>query len=103
MDEHFAKLEKFTQPAFVVRMHNEQNNIRKMVTRAHTIKDTDFVVSACAIVELLTVFIILLMLLTKIELFYEAMLFTALASFIVVYMIYLLRDMNVMRWAIKYR
>ncbi|MEI7589992.1 MAG: hypothetical protein WCJ49_01540, partial [Deltaproteobacteria bacterium] len=84
MNDFFAvfETEKLIQPPFITRMKNEQSNIRKSIIRIHTIRETDFVVSAYAIVELLVLFLIVGMLVIKIEPFYEAVFFTVLVSFV---------------------
>ena len=94
MDDHFAGLESMIQPNFLTRMKNEQANIRRMIIRVDNIRDLSFVQSAYAIVEALAFFVIFGLLILKVEPFYEALFFTLLVSFLLVYMIFLIRDLD---------
>ena len=94
MDDHFAELESSIQPNFLTRMKNEQANIRRMVIRVDNIRDLSFVQSAYAIVEALAFFVVFGLLILKVEPFYEAMFFTMLVSFLLVYMIFLIKDLD---------
>ncbi len=95
MGDYFVELEKEgVQAGFIIKMKNEQNNIRKAILRIHTIRDTDFIASAYAIVEALAFFIILGMILIKIDPFYESLFFTILVTFLLSYMIFLIKDLD---------
>jgi hypothetical protein len=94
MNDYFAEFETLTQANFVARMKQEQNNLRKLITRIHTIRETTFVQSAYTIVEALSFFLILGMIFLKLEPFYESVFFVALVSLIVLYMIFLIKDLD---------
>ena len=95
MNEFFIELEKEgVQAGFIVRMKAEQNNLRKIVIRIHTIRDTDFIASAYAIVEALGIAISVGMILTKIEPFYQSLFFTMLVTFLISYMFFLIKDLD---------
>ena len=94
MNEYFAEFETLTQANFVTRMKQEQNNLRKLITRIHTIRETTFVQSAYTIVEALSFFLIMGMIFLKLEPFYESVFFVALVSLIVLYMIFLIKDLD---------
>jgi predicted membrane chloride channel (bestrophin family) len=94
MNEYFAKLESVAQATFINRMKQEQSNIRKFIIRIHTIRETSFVQSAYAIVEALAFFLVIGLILLKLEPFYEAMFFVTIVSFLVLYMIFLIRDLD---------
>lgn len=95
MNEFFIDLEKEgVQAGFITRMKTEQNNLRKMVIRIHTIRDTDFISSAYAIVEALGFAITLGMIITKIEPFYQSVFFTLLVTFLISYMFFLIKDLD---------
>lgn len=87
MNDYFAEFENS-------RMKQEQSNIRKIVTRIHTIRETSFVQSAYAIVEALTFFLITGLLILKLEPFYESVFFSLVVSFLVLYMLYLIKDLD---------
>lgn len=94
MNDYFAEFETLTQANFVTRMKQEQNNLRKLITRIHTIRETTFVQSAYTIVEALSFFLIMGMIFLKLEPFYESVFFVALVSLIVLYMIFLIKDLD---------
>jgi len=75
-------------------MKNEQSVIRKAVLRIHTIRDTEFVQSAYAIVEALGFAIAFGMILIRIEPFYESLFFTVLVTFLIAYMFFLIKDLD---------
>ena len=94
MDDYFAEFESIIQPNFLTRMKNEQSNLRRMVIRVDNIRDLSFIQSAYAIAELLTIFVITGLLVLKVEPFYEAVSFALLISFLFVYMILLIKDLD---------
>jgi hypothetical protein len=94
MNNYFAQFEPLTQANFLTRMKNEQSNLRKMIIRIDNIRDLNFIQSAYAIVEVLVFFIVAGLLLMKLEPFYESLFFTGLVSFIVLYMLLLIRDLD---------
>lgn len=95
MNDFFADLDKEgIQPNYLIKMKNEQNNIRKILMRIDTIRDTQFVGSGYAIVESMGVLITIGLILIRIEPFYASLLFTLLVSFLILYMISLIRDLD---------
>jgi hypothetical protein len=95
MNDFFIEFEKEgIQANYIIRMENEQSTIRKMVLRIHTIRDTDFIQSAYAIVEALGFALALGMVITKIEPFYDSMFFTILVTFLISYMFFLIKDLD---------
>ena len=95
MNPLFVALEgEGVQANYIIRMKNEQSVIRKIVLRIKTIRDTEFVQSAYAIVEALGAAITLGMVLIRIEPFYEALFFTVLVTFLIAYMFFLIKDLD---------
>lgn len=94
MNDYFANLESIMQAGPLSRMKNEQGILRKMILRIDYIRDTSFIQSAYAIVEILALFQIGGLLILKIEPFYESMFFTLLVSFLLLYMIFLIKDLD---------
>jgi len=95
MNDVFVDMEKEgVQANYIIKMKNEQSNIRKIILRAHAIRDTEFIASAYAIVEALAFFLTLGLILIKVEPFYESLFFTTLVTFLVTYMIVLIRDLD---------
>ena len=93
-NSHFAALEAQTQPAFISRIKQEQHNIRKAITRIHTISETSFIASGYAIAEGTSALLIISILLTKFEPFMESMFFFVPVVYLFVYMIALIRDLD---------
>jgi hypothetical protein len=95
MNDFMIALEKEgVQANFIIKMENEQNTLRKIILRIHTIRDTNFIASAYAIVETLGIAIAIGMIFIKIEPFYESLIVTVLITFLISYMIYLIKDLD---------
>lgn len=93
--DYFATFEKAgVAPTFIVRMKNEQNNLRKLIIRVDNIRDTTFIASAYAVVEVLSLFLVVGMIILSIEPFHEALFFTILVTFLVSYMLSLIKDLD---------
>lgn len=94
MNDYFAHFESIMQANFLARMKNEQSTLRRMIIRVDNIRDMSFIQSAYAIAELLAFFVITGLLILKVEPFYEVLFFTMLVSFLLIYMIFLIRDLD---------
>ena len=95
MNDFFVEFDQDgIQPAYIIKMKNEQNNIRKMILRVDTIRDTDFIGSAYAIVEAMGFLTAIGLILIKIEPFYASLFFTLLVTFLISYMVFLINDLD---------
>jgi antibiotic biosynthesis monooxygenase (ABM) superfamily enzyme len=95
MNDYFIELDKEGVAApYVVKMKNEQSNIRKMILRIDTVRDTDFIGSAYAIVEAMGFLTAVGLIIMKIEPFYASLFFTLLVTFLISYMVFLIRDLD---------
>jgi len=95
MNEFFIEIDKEGVPApYIVKMKNEQNNIRKMIMRIDTIRDTSFISSAYAIVEAMGFLVAVGLIVMKIEPFYASLFFTLLVTFLIAYMVFLIKDLD---------
>ncbi len=94
MDNYFAQFESLMQANFLSRMKNEQSNLRKMILRVDNIRDLNFIGSAYLALEVLGVFLIIGLLLLKMNPFYESMFFTLIVSFLIIYMTLLIKDLD---------
>jgi hypothetical protein len=95
MNDFFVELDKEgIIPAYIVKMKNEQNNIRKLILRVDTIRDTDFIGSAYAIVEAMGFLTGLGLIMIKIEPFYASLFVTLLVTFLISYMVFLIVDLD---------
>jgi hypothetical protein len=95
MNDYFIALDKEgIQANYIIKMKNEQNNIRKIIMRIDTIRDTEFVGSAYAIVEAMGFLTVSGLLLIKIEPFYASLFMTMLITFLISYMFLLIKDLD---------
>jgi len=91
---YFAAFESSAQATFVTRMKQEQHAIRRNITRIHTVSETSFISSGYAIAEGISVLVLLSIILTKLDPFYESMFFVVPVAYLLVYMIALIRDLD---------
>jgi hypothetical protein len=95
MNHFFIELDKEgIQAGYIIKMKNEQNNLRKMILRIDTIRDTDFVGSAYTILEAMGFLIGFCLLIIKIEPFYASLFFTLVVTFLISYMFLLIKDLD---------
>ena len=95
MNDFFIDLDKEGVPApYIVKMKNEKNNIRKIILIIDTVRDTDFIGSAYAIVEAMGFLTAVGLIVMKIEPFYASLFFTLLVTFLIAYMVFLIRDLD---------
>ena len=95
MNEYFIEFEKEgIQANYIIKMKNEQNSLRKMIMRIDTIRATDFVGSAYAIVEAMGGLTVIGLLIIKIEPFYASLFLTLIITFLISYMFMLIKDLD---------
>ena len=95
MNHFFIELDKEgIQAGYIIKMKNEQNNLRKMILRIDTIRDTEFIGSAYAILEAMGFLIGCCLLIIKIEPFYASLFFTLVVAFLISYMFMLIEDLD---------
>jgi hypothetical protein len=93
-NNYFLSFENQTQANFIARLKQEQNLLRKIINRVHTIRETSFCGTGYAITEIITFFLTLGMIFIKIEPFYESIFFISFVSFILIYMIFFIKDLD---------
>ena len=95
MNDFLIEIDKEGVPVpYIAKMKNDQGNIRKMIMRMDTIRDTSFISSAYAIVEAMGFLVALGLIVMKIELFYASLFFTLLVTFLIAYMVFLIKDLD---------
>lgn len=82
------------QANYIIKLKNEQNSLRKMIMRIDTIRDTEFVGSAYAIVEAMGFLVAFGLIVIKIEPFYASLFLTSLVTFLIFYMFLLIKDLD---------
>jgi hypothetical protein len=93
-NDEFLAFESQTQANFIVRLKQEQNLIRKMINRIHTIRETSFLGTGYAIAEIITFILVAGLIFIKMDPFYESVFFISFVSFILIYMIYFIKDLD---------
>lgn len=93
-NDDFLAFESQTQVNFIARLKQEQNNIRKMIQRIDTIRDTSFLGTGYAIVEIMASVLIFGFIFIEFVPFYESIFFVSFVSFILIYMIYFIKDLD---------
>lgn len=94
LNDYFLLLEPLTQANFIVRLKNEQNNLRRYISRIHTIRETSFNPAGYAIAEIISTILCIGLIFTKINPYYESIFFVLFVSFILIYMVLLIRDLD---------
>jgi hypothetical protein len=94
MGHHFVALESLTQANFIARLKQEQSNIRRLLIRIHTIRETSFIPSGYIIAETTTVLLLVGLVLAKIDPFYESLFFVSVITFLLRFLGLLIRDLD---------
>jgi hypothetical protein len=95
MNDYFADFEKEgVQAGYIIKMKNEQVSLRKMILRIDTIRETDFIGSAYAILEAMGFLTVTGLIAIKIEPFYASLFVTLLVAFLISYMFMLIKDLD---------
>jgi predicted membrane chloride channel (bestrophin family) len=90
----FAAMEQWTQATLVARLKQEQSNLRRTLTRIHTIRETSFVASGYLLADLITSLLCIGLVLLKIEPFYESLFFVTVIAYLMIYLSMLIRDLD---------
>jgi len=85
-------LEGVTQANFIARLKQEQGNIRRILIRIHTIRETSFIPSGYVIADTTTLLLLIGLVLVKIEPFLESLFFVGVIAFLMRFLGLLIRD-----------
>jgi hypothetical protein len=94
LGNYFSELEPFTQATFIARLKQEQANIRRVMVRIHTVRETSFVSSGYMIAEMTTVLLTIGLVFSKIDPFYESLFFVGVITFLLTFLLLLIRDLD---------
>lgn len=94
LNDYFLEFEKLTQPNFIVRLKQEQHFLRRTIHRIHHIREIDFVSVGYAVVEITSTLLIIGFLFAKIDPFYESLFFVGIVTFLMLYMIALIKELD---------
>jgi hypothetical protein len=89
-----SELDGVIAPNYIVRLKQEHSNIRKVILRIHTIRETDFISSGYLIATTTATLLFVGLALTKIEPFYESLFFVGVVAYLIVFVIMLIRDLD---------
>ena len=90
----FAMMEQWTQGTLVARLKQEQSNLRRTLTRIHSIRETSFISAGYLLADITTVFLCAGLILAKIEPFYESLFFVGIISYLMIFLLILIRDLD---------
>lgn len=94
LNEEFLAFESQTQANFIARLKQEQSALRRTINRIHTIRETSFLGTGYAIAEIITTILVAGFVFIRIDPFYESVFFVSFVSFILVYMIFFIKDLD---------
>jgi len=90
----FAVFDGVAPANYIARLKQEQHNIRRLVLRVHTIRETSFSEAGYAIAEIITAILSLGLVFVRIDPFYESVFFVVFVSFMLIYMVLLIKDLD---------
>lgn len=94
MTHYFVALECLTQANFIARLKQEQSNIRRMIIRIHTVRETSFIPSGYVIAHATTLLLVAGLVLAKIDPFYESLFFVGVITFLLRFLGLLIQDLD---------
>jgi hypothetical protein len=94
LNTHFLAIEQFTQANFIARLKQEQSALRKIIIRIHTIRETDFISSGYFIARSTTILLLFGLAFARIEPFYESLFFVVVVSYLLLFLMFLIRDLD---------
>src|SRR5262245_7594819 len=89
-----AAMETWSQATLVARLKQEQSNLRRVVVRIETIRETAFVSSGYLLADLITIFLCLGLLFAKMKPLYESLFFVTIIAYFMIYLLLLIRDLD---------
>jgi hypothetical protein len=87
-------LEPSTQVSYIVRLKQEQSNLRRTLIRVDTIRETSFVSAGYLLADLITALLCTGLVLINLEPYYESLLFTGVIACLLVYLSLLIPDLD---------
>jgi predicted membrane chloride channel (bestrophin family) len=90
----YARIENDTQANYIVRIKNEMANLSKSIIRVDTIRDTNFIASGYQISISVTALMCIGLIFSKIDPFYESLFFVGVITFLMVFLILLIHDLD---------
>lgn len=92
--DSLAAFEPHVQANYIVRLKQELSQIHRMLVRIHTIRETSFIPSGYIVAECTTLLLIVGLILSKIDPFYESLFFVGVITFLLTFLVVLIRDLD---------
>ncbi len=92
--EDFLKMEKEIIPAGLIRVRNEQSNLKKFINRITVIKETNFAPSVFAMIKLIVIIFIVMYILLHSEPWWGGMIVVGFFSFLLSTVVFLIDDLD---------
>ena len=94
MYEDIIPLEKHIAPPTVIRMKNEQANLRKLLSRVEVIKKTDFIPSVFVSLKAISIIFLAVYCLLTVETWWVGVLLISIFTFVIFSIVFLISDME---------
>jgi predicted membrane chloride channel (bestrophin family) len=94
LDDFFVAFEPLTQANFIVRLKQEQSNVRRVLVRIHTVRETSFISSGYMAARTTNLLLIGGLILSKIDPFYESLFFVGVITFLLAFLNLLIQDLD---------
>ena len=95
LNTHFHALESAgVPPPYLARLKGEQGALRRALTRVRVVRETSFIGSGYAVADLTATLLLAGFILAKIEPFTESLFFVGVISFMLIYLLALIRDID---------
>ena len=89
-----AAMEAWSQATLLARLKQEQSNLRRVVIRIDTIRETAFVSSGYLLADVITIFLCVGLLFAKMKPLYESLFFVTIIAYFMIYLLLLIRDLD---------
>ena len=89
-----AELDGAIAPNYIVRLKQEQSNLRKLLLRIHTIRETNFISSGYLVGTTTSSLLLLGLVFLKIDPFYESLFGVGIVAYLVVFVMRLIQDLD---------
>ncbi len=94
LTDQLAIIEPYSQATLVSRLKQEQSNLRRMITRAHTIRETSFIESGYLLAYVITFSLGVGLIFSKIASLYESIFYVTIIAYFLVFLLILIRDLD---------
>jgi hypothetical protein len=89
-----SRLEGAVTLTYIPRLKQEHHNLRKLIIRIHTIRETNFISSGYLIATTTTLFLMIGLVLVRVDPFYESLFFTGVIAYLMLFLILLIHDLD---------